>query len=76
MSTLEFYLERAADCRKEADASTLTNVRDRCLSAASAWDSMADRVRRTQTYRADDAARKAPPSGPDDENFIFGNDTQ
>jgi len=58
MSTLEFYSERAAHCRAEAEDTKLVNVRDRCLSAASAWDSMADRVRRTQTYRVEDAARK------------------
>lgn len=59
MSTLNFYNERAAQCRAEADLTSLANVRERCLSAASAWDSMADRVRRTQTYRLEDAARKA-----------------
>jgi hypothetical protein len=58
MSTLEFYTARAAQCRAEADLTSLANVRDRCLSAASAWDAMADRVRRTQTYRVEDAARK------------------
>jgi hypothetical protein len=59
MSTLAFYSERAAQCRAEADGTKLVNVRDRCLSAASAWDDMADRVRRTQNYRVEDAARKA-----------------
>ncbi len=59
MSTLEFYSQQAADCRRDADLTQLANVRDRCLSAAAAWDSMADRVRRTQTYRVEDAARKA-----------------
>jgi len=58
MSTLEFYNERAAKCRAEAADSKLVNVRERCLSAASAWDQMADRVRRTQTYRLEDATRK------------------
>jgi hypothetical protein len=58
MSTLEFYNERAAQCRAEADGTKLANVRERCLSAASAWENMADRVRRTQTYRLEDAARK------------------
>jgi hypothetical protein len=58
MSTLEFYTERAAACRAEAAGSILANVRDRCLSAAAAWEDMADRARRTQTYRAADAARK------------------
>lgn len=59
MSTLQFYTERAADCRRQADATNLENVRARCLSAAHAWDDMADRVRRTQVYREEDAARKA-----------------
>ena len=58
MSTLQFYSERAAQCRAEAALTELVNVRDRCLSAAFAWDEMADRVRRTQTYRIEDAARK------------------
>jgi hypothetical protein len=59
MSTLQFYNERAAECRREADGTRLVNVRDRCLSAALAWDHMADRILRTQTYREADAARKA-----------------
>ena len=59
MSTFDFYNERAAQCRAEAEGSKLVNVRDRCLSAASAWDNMAERVRRIQTYRVEDAARKA-----------------
>ena len=59
MSTLEFYNERAAQCRAEAAGSNLLNVRNRCLSAAIAWDDMADRLRKTQTYRAEDAVRKA-----------------
>ena len=58
ISTLEFYNERAAACRAEAESSNLLNVRERCLSAALAWESMADRLRRTQTYRVEDAARK------------------
>jgi len=58
MSTLDFYAARAAQCRAEADSTTLVNVRARCLTAASAWDDMADRVRRTHTYRVEDAARK------------------
>ena len=62
MSTLQFYDDQAAQCRAEADATSLVNVRDRCLSAAAAWDSMANRVRRTQTFRVLDAARKAEQS--------------
>lgn len=59
MTTLEFYSERAAECRRQAEASTLVNVKERCLSAASAWDAMADRVRRTDAFRADNELRKA-----------------
>jgi len=59
MSTLQFYTERAADCRRQADVTNLENVRARCLNAADAWEEMADRVRRAQIFREGDAARKA-----------------
>ncbi len=59
MSSLQFYTERAADCRREANVASLVNVRDRCLSAAAAWDNMADRVRRVQTHQVQNAAHKA-----------------
>ncbi len=59
MSTLKFYTERAEQCRAEARLASLANVRERCLSAAAAWDSMAERVRTSETYRVEDAARKA-----------------
>ena len=59
MSTLQFYTERAAECRRDAKAATLINVRERCLSAADAWESMAERARLTQRYRTADEARKA-----------------
>jgi hypothetical protein len=58
MSTLEFYNQRAAACRRDADSTRLANVRVRCLNAAAAWDNMAERVRRTESYRQADAARK------------------
>ena len=59
MSTLSFYLERAAECRRDADAASLDNVRNRSLSAAEAWEQMADRARRTQSYRTAHEAEKA-----------------
>jgi len=59
MPTLQFFTDRAADCRREADATNLENVRTRCLSAAHAWDDMANRARRNQVHREEDAARKA-----------------
>lgn len=57
MPTIDFYNERAAECRREASAATLSNVRDRCLGAAAAWDDMADRVRRTDIFRVANDAR-------------------
>jgi hypothetical protein len=55
----QFYLDRAADARRDADAATLTNVRERCLRAAAAWDDMANRVARTERMRAETEAKKA-----------------
>jgi hypothetical protein len=51
MSTISFYEERAAECRQQASETQLTNVKDRCLSAAVAWDSMADRLKKTRAFR-------------------------
>jgi hypothetical protein len=58
MTSLQ-YTERAAECRREADAAILVNVRDRCLSSALAWENMAHRAEQTETYRANEAERKA-----------------
>ena len=54
-----FYRERAAECRNQAENTDLSNVRQRCLSAAIAWDNMAVRMERTQKLRASEAERKA-----------------
>jgi len=59
MQTLQFYTERAADCRREADSTNLENVRARCLSAAIVWNDMAERMRLNLVRREEDAARKA-----------------
>jgi hypothetical protein len=59
MTPLQMYTERAAECRRQADPATLANVRDRCLSSALAWENMAERAQQTETYRANDAQRKA-----------------
>ena len=55
----EFYLERAAAARRDADEATLANVRDRCMRAAAAWDEMAARAARTERMRAETEAKKA-----------------
>lgn len=56
--TLDFYLARAAACRADADQAELTNVKERNLRAAAAWDVMADRAVRTERQRADQEQRK------------------
>ena len=58
MSNLDFYLARAAEARTDADNAALDNVRDRCLRAAAAWDAMAQRAQRGDTFRAKLAAEK------------------
>ncbi|MBX3561359.1 MAG: hypothetical protein KF780_06050 [Sphingomonas sp.] len=60
MSTnADFYRARAAEARRDAAASALANVRDRCLRAAAAWEVMADRANRTDRLRAEQESRKA-----------------
>jgi len=61
MSTpqLEFFSARADEARRDANAATLDNVRQRCLRSAEAWDLMADRARRSERHRVADAERKA-----------------
>jgi hypothetical protein len=52
MSTqLQFYLDRAAQAKADADSATLDNVRDRCLRAEDAWSRMAERAARTEEMR-------------------------
>ena len=52
MTPLEFYRTQASKANDDAGAATLENVRDRCLRAAAAWESMADRIERTDAMRA------------------------
>jgi hypothetical protein len=59
MTLLQMYMDRAAECRREADAATLANVRDRCLGSAMAWEDMASRAEQTEVYRVNEAQRKA-----------------
>ena len=57
--TNEFYRTREAEARREAEAATLDNVRDRHLHAATAWAAMAVRGEKTERRRAENDARKA-----------------
>ena len=54
----QFYVARATEAKRDADAATLDNVRERCLRAAAAWDGMAARAARTEKMRAKTEAEK------------------
>jgi hypothetical protein len=58
-SQYEFYRARAQEAQKEAAATSLSNVRERCLRAAEAWEAMAARALRSDTNRARAEAEKA-----------------
>jgi hypothetical protein len=59
VSTLEFYIDRAAQCAREAEASNLDNVRERHLRSRAAWLAMAERLELTNRARDTLAAEKA-----------------
>ena len=59
MTDKETYLTRAAEARKDAESTSLDNVRQRCLRSAAAWTEMAERAERTERMRATLAADKA-----------------
>jgi hypothetical protein len=46
-----YFLERVAEAKKQADAATLANVRDRCLRSAAAWMEMATRAGQTAAFK-------------------------
>lgn len=57
--TSQFYLARAAECARDAEAALLDNVRDRYRRSEAAWRAMADRLTRAEVVRAEETARKA-----------------
>ena len=58
-SNLDFFLARAAQARAEAEATTLTHVRERCQRSEAAWQALADKATRTARLREDELKRKA-----------------
>ena len=58
-TNLEFFIARAEQARVEADAATLEHVRERCLRSEAAWTALADKARRSERLRAEEAVRKA-----------------
>jgi hypothetical protein len=59
MSEAHLYRARAAECRSQAEETTLQNVRERCLRAAAAWAAMAERGERADAMRAEQEKFKA-----------------
>jgi hypothetical protein len=52
VSNEQFYLDRSDDARREAEAATLDNVRDRAQRSSDAWAAMARRAAKTEAFRA------------------------
>ncbi|MCW0197108.1 hypothetical protein [Sphingopyxis sp.] len=52
-ATIDFYLAQAEKCTAEAETSPLTQVRDRNLRAAAAWQAMADKLLDAERLRAE-----------------------
>ena len=55
-NTVDFYLTQVNACTAEAERSTLTNVRERNLRAAAAWQEMADKLLAVEKSRAEKQA--------------------
>jgi hypothetical protein len=58
-SNLQFFLARAEQARSEAEAATLDHVRERCRRSEAAWTGLADKARRSEQLRIEEAKRKA-----------------
>lgn len=58
-SNLQFFLARAEQSRVEAEAATLEHVRERCRRSEAAWTVLADKARRSELMRLQEADRKA-----------------
>lgn len=59
MATLKFYLDRADEARKQAEAATLSHVRDRCRRSEAAWTQLAERLDATEKMRIKQMMLKA-----------------
>ena len=58
-TNLQFFLTRAEQARAEGDAATLEHVRERCRRSEAAWTALADKARRSEQLRVEEAERKA-----------------
>jgi hypothetical protein len=58
-TSLQFFLARAEQARVEGEAATLEHVRERCQRSEAAWMALADKARRSERLREEEAERKA-----------------
>ena len=58
-TSLQFFLARADPARVEGEAATLEHVRERCQRSEAAWMALADKARRSERLREEEAERKA-----------------
>ena len=58
-TNLQFFLARAEQARVEGEAATLDHVRERCQRSEAAWMALADKARRSERLREEEAERKA-----------------
>ncbi len=58
-NTLQFYLDRAEQARVDAEAATLSNVRERCRRSEAAWTYLAEKAARAQEGRLQQSEMKA-----------------
>ena len=58
-SNLDFFVARAEQARAEAEAATLEHVRERCRRSEAAWEALADKARRSERLREQEAERRA-----------------
>ena len=52
-------LARAAQARAEGEEATLTHVRERCQRSEAAWQALADKAKRSERLREEEAKRKS-----------------
>jgi len=57
-ATTDFLLARVEQARVEGEAASLAHVRERCERSQAAWQSLADKARRSERLREAEAKRK------------------
>ena len=64
-NTLQFYRDRAEQAGKDAEAATLSHVRDRCRRSQAAWSLLADKAALAKKRRIQQQMEKAAIAPPE-----------